>query len=256
MAGLLECHGSDNVERSILLLRNALKTGLWYGDVLLRKSPSLLPLQGIPEFEDLIVRNAEIQNRDETRHYPMIILRSEGRCSQGSSPCPLSARPPRNAGTVQSSISFWRQAANSGWLVAAPQSTQAMWKGAFIWDDLDISREEILHHLQTVVNSYSIDPGRIVLGGHSMGGEVAIWLALSGAVPAAGFIALGPGGPMMDNPDLWLPYIEAASSRIDADRITINSTIFTGKPLKGYLVYGMQDHTIQPPYIHRLADDA
>jgi predicted esterase len=242
------------LDRSILLLRNALISGLWYGEVLLRKSPSLQPLQGIPDYENLVILNRQVQDADQTYQYPLIILRSEEQCSHGSPPCPLLLGLHRNTGTVQSSLSFWRGAAYSGWLVAAPQSTQAAWKDAYIWDNLDITRDEILHHTQTVINGYSIDPSRIVLGGHSMGGEVAIWLALSGAIPAAGFLAFGPGGPMMDHPDQWQPYIEAAASRATS-RHSGSTRMDEGDTLlRGYLIYGEEDRSIQPQNIQLLAD--
>ena len=257
------------LDRSIRLLRDALKSGLWYAEVLLRKSPYLQPLQGMPEFEDLVLLNRQVQNKDETHHYPVLILRSEEQCSQGGPACPLLLGLHRNAGTVRSSLKYWRPAANAGWLVAAPQSRQAVWKDSYVWDDLEASREEILQHYQAVLNGYRIDPRRTVIAGHSMGGEVAIWLALSGAIPAAGFLAFGPGGPMMDNPDQWLPFIESATGRPAAGypaanqpasrrpaspQPGINPAGSSDTPLRGYLVYGTEDHSIQQQNIHSLAN--
>jgi predicted esterase len=256
-------------DRSIGLLRDALRSGLWYAEVLLRKSPSLQPLQGMPEFEDLVLLNRQVQNKDETHRYPVLILRSEEQSSQGSPACPLLLGLHTNAGTVQSSLKFWRPAANAGWLVAAPQSRQAVWKDSYVWDDLEASREEILHHYHAVLNGYRIDPRRTVIAGHSMGSEVAIWLALSGSIPAAGFLAFDPGGPMMDNPDQWLPFIESAPGRPapgrpapgrpaagrpasnQAGKIPAGSS---DAPLRGYLVYGTEDHRIQQQNIHTLAN--
>lgn len=246
-------------DRSLRLLRDALRSGLWYAEVLLRKSPSLQPLQGMPEFEDLVLLNRQVQNTDETHHYPLLILRSEEQCSQGSPACPLLLGLHTNAGTVQSSLKFWRPAANAGWLVAAPQSTQAVWKDSYVWDDLETSREQILRHYQAVLNGYSIDTHKSVIAGHSMGGEVAIWLALSGSIPAAGFLAFGPGGPMMDNPDLWHPFIESATGRPAAVRPAssqagVDPAGSSDAPLRGYLVYGTEDHSIQQQNIHTLAN--
>ena len=232
-----------NTRRSITLLQEALQDGIWYGEVLLRKSPSLQPLQGLPEYEDLVALNRKVQSMDEAQQYPLILLRSEGRCSQGSAACPLLIGLHSNAGTVQTALPFWRPAANAGWLVAAPQSSQAVWKGAHVWDDLDASRGQIQHHYQTILNSYAVDPRRTVLAGHSMGGDVAVWLALTGSLPAAGFLAFAPGGPFMDNSSQWQPVVSEAVARL----------ALVDAPFRGYIVYGDQDRSINPEGIHTLA---
>ncbi len=63
------------------------------------------------------------------------------------------------------------------------------------------------------------------MAGFSRGGELAIWLALSGTIEVRGFIAVGPGGPYIREPDKWVPLIEASQ----------------GRGLRGYLVVGEQD---------------
>ncbi|TEU17283.1 MAG: hypothetical protein E3J21_08890 [Anaerolineales bacterium] len=64
-----------------------------------------------------------------------------------------------------------------------------------------------------------------MVAGFSRGGELAIWLALSGTIEVRGFIAVGPGGPYIREPDKWVPLIEASQ----------------GRGLRGYLVVGEQD---------------
>jgi hypothetical protein len=53
----------------------------------------------------------------------------------------------------------------------------------------------------------------IVTAGISKGGEVAVWLALSGTIPACGFIAIAPGGQRIDEPDRLVPSVEASRER-------------------------------------------
>jgi predicted esterase len=249
-------------DRSMNHLRRALDRGLWFGDVLLRRSPALQPLQDLEEFEQLVARNRQARQEDESTHYPMIVLHSPGRCvssaSQAEPGCPLLIGLHSNAAAVVASLPFWRPAANAGWLVAAPQSSQAVWKGSYVWDDPEITREEVQHHYRNLISGYSVDPGRVVLAGHSMGGEAAIWLALSGAIPAAGFIAFGPGGPRMDNPDNWLPLIAAASAAVDVrapGALHATENRANGTPsLRGYLIYGQEDRSIPQRNVHSLAE--
>lgn len=215
-------------DQALRLLDEVLTSGVWYGETLLRRSPSLKPLQGQPAFERMVERNLEIQKQDEGKVFPVITLRSEGECEKGSLPCPFLVALHGNTSTAQASIDFWRPAASAGWLVAVPQSTQAVWKGAYVWDDLEVAEQEIQHHIELIHRQYAVDPIRTVLAGHSMGGEVAIWLSLSGAVETAGFIAVGPGGPMMDDLDSWEPLIARGELR----------------GLRGYFITGEQDESI------------
>ena len=143
-----------------------------------------------------------------------------------------------NGATAQSSVDFWKPAASAGWLVGIPQSSQAMWKDAYVWSDMDVAQEEIEKHITLLSRQYAVDAGRTVLAGHSMGGELAIWLALTGAIAARGIVTLGAGGPMMDNPEGWRDIIES----------------FSGAPPRLYLIYGEADRTIPQQNSHLLAD--
>lgn len=82
-----------------------------------------------------------------------------------------------------------------------------------MWDDLEIAQMEIEGHVATLLDQYAIDPDAIILAGHSMGGEVAIWLALTGNIDAKGFLAIGPAGPIMEHPERWQALVESAIDR-------------------------------------------
>lgn len=226
------------LQEALQLLSHILASGFWYGEILLRKSPSLQPLQGNSEFEDLVHKNREQQIKDQEQLFPLITLRSKGGCQDDEHPCPLLIALHGNGTTAQNSVDFWKPAASAGWLVGIPQSSQAMWKDAYLWSDLDIARTEIEQHFSLLSRQYAADPGRTVLAGHSMGGELALWLALGGALDVRGVIAVGPGGPLMDNPESWAELIG----------------IYQGRPLRVYLIYGAADQTIPQENIPVLAD--
>jgi len=203
----------EQPSRAIRLLAEVLESGIWYGEVLLRKSPSLKSLQGVEDFERLVALNRELQSAAQAQRYPLIILRAEGNCQEQANPCPLLLGLHSNMSSAQTSLPLWQPAASAGWLVAAPQSSQAMWKDAYGWDDLEVASQEIQHGYATLIRQFAVDQARSVTAGHSMGGEVAIWLALSGTIPAAGFLAVGPGGPNMNQPESWQPWIDQAVQR-------------------------------------------
>lgn len=199
----------NDFSQSLALLQEVLQTGFWYGETLLRKSPSLKSLQGIQEFENLVAFNRELAEQYAQQTYPIMTLRPQGACKSGGPACPLLLGLHANASTALASLPYWQPAASAGWLVAAPQSSQAMWKDAFTWDDRHIARDEILDHYASLKNQYAIDSQRTLLAGYDLGGEIAIWLALSQQIDAKSFLAINPNGPWMDHPEEWEQLLQA-----------------------------------------------
>ena len=227
-------------KRALQLLQQVLQAGIWYSEVLLRKSPSLAGLQGKGEFERLVKHNHELQQEDQAQQFPLLTLHEQGACLPGGPACPLLIGMHANSGNAQDSLGFWQPAARAGWLVGAPQSSQAMWKNAYMWDDRETALREIRRHFNALQRKFNINPDQVILGGHSMGGELAAWLSLKRIIPARGFICFGPGGPLMDDPDEWQPLIDEALLRLEQD----NSS------LRGYLVAGADDNSIFHDALH------
>jgi predicted esterase len=227
--------------QTLQILQEALGQGQWYSELLLRRSPSFMSLQGNPEFEKLVALNQYVAEKEQGRTFPILTLRPENRCQRGGSACPLLLGLHTNAGTVNSSLGFWRPVATAGWLVAAPQSSQAIWKDAYVWDDRETAEIEIQNHYATLRRNYAIDTSHTILAGHSMGGEIAIWLALRGSIEARGFLAIGPGGPFMDDLAEWEPLLRDYTLRDH-----------TSRGLRGYVLVGEQDQTISQDHIKKL----
>ncbi len=223
---------------SIALLREMLDQGFWYGDILLRQSPSFTDLQETPDFEKLIAQNQALYLRESV--IPLLTLRPEGRCRENSPPCRLLIGLHANQSSAEDTLVFWQPAAAAGWLVAAPNSSQAFWKGSYIWNDIPSSTSEIKGHFEQIQQQYKIDARQVVIAGHSMGAELAIRLSLSGAIPSIGFLAVGPAGPFLEDPQSWDSLIqESADSGI-----------------KGYIILGEQDQTIPRANIMRFIETA
>jgi len=234
-----------DVGLSLQLLSGALATGFWYSETLLRKSPSLQILQGNPDFERVVEQNRAQQLQDQEQIFPLLVLHQEGDCQGIERACPLLLALHANSSTAQASVDFWKPAASAGWLVAVPQSSQAMWKDAYMWDDVEITLEEIQRHYASLERQYTLDAAHLTIAGHSMGGEVAIQLALSGAIDAIGLIAIGPGGPFMDAPESWTELIEQAKDRLSTSGFHW---------LRCYIIFGEEDQTISLDNIQALAE--
>jgi predicted esterase len=217
---------TNEMALALQLLEEALEAGFWYAETQLREDPDLQPLQGLAEFERLVEVCRKRQAEAQAQVTPaLLMLQPEGGCQAGLQPCPLLLALHGNYRTAENSVDFWRSAVSSGWLLALPQSSQVGRSDGYVWNDQDQAVREIQEHVATLCEQYAVDPDRIVVAGFSRGGELAIWLALSGTIEARGFIAVGPGGPYMNEPDKWVPLIEASQER----------------GLRGYMVVGEQD---------------
>jgi hypothetical protein len=128
------------------LLESALSEGLWFNEILLRWNPMFSAFQDLPRFREAINKNNEIMDIDPERKYPMLLLHAQGKCQAGGTPCPLLFGLYANDSTAIKSLPYWKPATALDWLVAVPQSSQAKWKGAYIWDDRELSQSEVARH--------------------------------------------------------------------------------------------------------------
>ena len=138
---VLEAH-LGNPDRGLRLLNTMLEQGIWYSEALLRKSPTFKGLQDDPQFQLLLARNQALHEADPTVKIPVLTVRPANRCRPGGPPCPLLFALHANYASAHSSLPFWQPAASLGWMVAALQSSQALWRGASIWNDRQVAREE------------------------------------------------------------------------------------------------------------------
>ncbi|MBN2503201.1 MAG: dienelactone hydrolase family protein [Anaerolineales bacterium] len=227
------------------VLENALKTGIWYSGEFLQHSPWLENMHGEPEFERLVEISVQMAQLDPKSHLPLIAIHAQGQCGAEDDPCPLLLFLHGNDDTAQRNVPHWRSAAEQGWVVVFPQSKQSFWTEGYAWYDHESAAEQIQEHLTKLVRGYNLDPERIVLAGFSMGADVALWLALSGRMKARGFILLGPGGPLVDNPREWdallgipaNPNLRGAIIMGEADRSIVQENVET-------LAQRLNDHGI------------
>ncbi len=193
---------------AIRLLQDAVEAGHWYSERVLRQDPDLKSLQGLPEFERIAAICRKRQAEAQAHSRPELTVLEPGDAPQ---PWPLLMALHGNNSNVAASADYWRAAAASGWLLALPQSSQVGGSDGYVWDDRDLAVRELQAHFGAICQAHRMDPDRVVLAGFSLGAETAMHLALTGAIPARGFVAVCPGGPFMRDPDQWAALLETVS---------------------------------------------
>lgn len=217
-------------ERVYEMIEDKLARGFWYSEYILRASPSFALLQGTEEFERLVAVNMQRMSEHPSES-AVSISEPEG----VAPPYPAIIALHGNGQTQQEAFHAWQPASRQGWLVAAPLSSMLVWRGSAVWDDYERAVEDVdaAHQL---ING-KIDAERLLIGGFSMGGQVAIQMGLEGRFGAKGFISLGPGGPGMDQPEEYFGSMFAAAQ---------------ARGVQGYIIAGDADDTIPYEAIRRL----
>ena len=198
----------NDIPQALQYFRDALAQGYWFAPRWLREDEDLKALQGLPEFEEMVAACQQKFAQAQAAAKPEVTV------LQPQEPSPATGYPllialHGNGANAPRTLNPHRGIASQGWLVAVLQSSQVAGPSSFVWDDYEKAQGEIQQHLTALEKDYAIDPQRIVVGGFSMGGGLATWLGLNGAIKARGFVALGPYLPDVD---ALLPFLDSAKS--------------------------------------------
>jgi predicted esterase len=196
----LETRRGDET-RAIAVLRDALDDGLWYSEPILRQSPSLQPLQGRDDYEALVIAFADRTPAEAAAAAPLV-ARPEGE------PRGLLVAFHGNGQSARHALTGWEPMVAEGWVVAAPTSSQMLHSAGAVWDDAATARADVRRQAEAISRVASSD-GPIIVAGFSLGGDVALWAALSGTLPTRRLVVIGPPAFLVDDPD-WPNLLGAA----------------------------------------------
>ena len=188
------------------IIQESLDAGFWWREDYLRSDEDLKSLQDLPEFNRLVELSEKKRQEAQAATKPIALpLPVPAVVTQ---PFPLLLALHGNTQNAANSVEFWESAVEQGWLTIMLQSSQVSGPDMYVWDDLELGASEITAHYQQLSKEHQVDSGQVVISGFSKGGEMAIWLALKEIIPLAGFIAVNPGGPYIQEIDKWLPILE------------------------------------------------
>ena len=213
--------------------KDALAHGFWFSPSLLRDDEDLVALQGAPEFEQMVtVCQQKLAEAEKSARPELLVVPPEGVAAR---PYPLLIALHGNMSNSGNTVSHMRPVCSRGWLLALPQSSQVMGPAAYGWHDFEKATHEVQEHYAALAKEYPIDAEKVIMSGFSMGGGLAIWLAVSRASKARGFVVLGP---YLRDSDALKPYLESARAH----------------GVRGYIVMGEQEAPAGQENVRRVAE--
>ena len=174
---------------ALRIFREVLAQGDWFAPLMLEEDSDLVSLRPLPEFQELseICRQRLAQIKDQGQP-ELLVAQPEGRATS----LPLLLALHGNQGNARDTLEEWRIATAQGWLLGAPTSTQIIGPQEAIWDEREPGINQVQTHLAELSHRYSVDPEHVVLGGYSMGGGLAVLMALQQTIKTRGFVVLAP----------------------------------------------------------------
>jgi predicted esterase len=225
----------ENYDLFFELLNEILDSDGWYNETILRESPSFKPLQGMPEFEKLVSISVERAKQASKDHTNLTVF------PETTSPSkPLMLALHAQASVINEEYQEWKTVVDRGYILGMPQTTNKYWSGIATgyWPDYETSIQQIKNYVDTINLNKTLDLKHSIAGGLSMGGDLAIKLALKGIIPVCGFIAVSPGGLWMNEPEKW-------QSLIDNPR---------HNEIRGIIIRGKEDQAIPRKYTQTLTN--
>jgi predicted esterase len=211
---------ANDPDLAIQAFKEALGAGYSYPAALIREDADLVTLQGVPAYEELASLSLRRFAEVETQTTPELLVVPPA--AKGADRLPLLLGLHGNSQNARLAANDWQPIVAKGWLLACAQSSQLFTSEAYAWNDRERGATEVQRLYQLLNTRDVIDPERIVLGGFSAGGGLAIQMALTGAIKARGFLVVGP---YLRDLEPLKPYLDAAAAR----------------GLRGYIVMGLQE---------------
>jgi pimeloyl-ACP methyl ester carboxylesterase len=188
------------------LLEDYLETKHWFSTWFLQRIPELEQLADLPRYQKII----QLYEEQEAQYWQDETLKPILQVPQlAPQPYPLLVAIHGNGFNAKHSAINWACAAEAGWPVFHPLAERLVGLGSHWWVSHEENHSIIEQQVNDYLHQYPVDYRRVILGGFSKGGEVAMVLALQSWLGAKGFITIGAGGYYHMQPELWLPLLES-----------------------------------------------
>ncbi len=176
----------DQPTRAVELVQQALDQDLWYSEEVIRQTPSWQGLQGQPDFEAVAAVSIERYKAAQAQATAELVVAQPA----ADRPLPTLIALHGNGDNAAMTIHGWEPAIDIGWRVAAIQSSQIQSPDAYVWNDDSQSLADIISTVGQLRAEHTIE--RLYIAGFSMGGHMALKIALEQILPVDGFVLVGP----------------------------------------------------------------
>jgi len=184
--------GNGELESALSVLKNAIDAGFWFSEALMKENPAFYSLKKNQAFQKLAEKNQLLREEDPAISFPMLTIRPDHQCMPEQPACPTLLVFHANASNAPEALRFWKPAAQEGWIVSVLQSPHAIWKDAYLWQDIPKAFESMEEQFDNLASQLHLDTNRLVIVGEGSSAALAIRLAMEGDIPVSGFIAVDP----------------------------------------------------------------
>jgi predicted esterase len=214
---------AGRTEEALSVWEKGLEEGFFYFVI-----PRLDTFDGVrrnDRFRKLVARNNQLREIAQSESKPKYkVIKPASYSPEASYPLVMIIHGGNQS--IVKAMDRWDPTAIGGdVIIAYVQSSRRADTKSYRWDldGVDIysvptAQDEVLGLYQEIVGAYAVDTGQVTLAGFSQGGNLALFMAAEGTIPAKGFIA---GCPATTTP-VPLETARAAAAR------GIRGTIFVG----------------------------
>ena len=214
---------AGRTEEALSVWEKGLEEGFFY--FVIPRSDTYDGVRRNDRFRKLVARNNQMREIDQSESKPKYkVIKPASYSPEASYPLVMIIHG-GNQSIVKAMDRWDPTAIGDDVIIAYVQSSRRADTKSYRWDlgGVDIysvptAQDEVLGLYQEIVGAYAVDTGQVTLAGFSQGGNLALFMAAEGTIPAKGFIA---GCPATRTP-VSLETARAAAAR------GIRGTIFVG----------------------------
>ena len=214
---------AGRTEEALSVWEKGLEEGFFY--FVIPRSETFDGVRRNDRFRKLVARNNQLREIAQSESKPKYkVIKPASYSPEASYPLVMII----NGGnqSIVKAMDRWDPTAIGGdVIIAYVQSSRRADTKSYRWDlggvdiySLPTAQDEVLGLYQEIVGAYAVDTDQVTLAGFSQGGNLALFMAAEGTIPAKGFIA---GCPATRTP-VSLETARAAAAR------GIRGTIFVG----------------------------
>ncbi len=163
---------------AVAVLADGIERGEWWSEGRLRGDSDLAPLQGRADF-DAVVDAARRRQAANSSRPALEVLRPS------TQPRGFVIALHGAGGTIESAAAHWQHAAELGYAVGVPLSSQRSGSDddGRGWDDVDLAAHEVADARDRVTRQLELESGSAIFAGFSQGGRRVVEWALMGGLP-------------------------------------------------------------------------